>query len=81
MPSSPNECDDDFRPCPWKRWGNSVLAINYKFWDCTYCGTRIKDGTPFQVMRIDDKGPFVYDTEFCMIQHIRKLEMEGKRKQ
>lgn len=58
-----------------KKWGNSVLSINVKFWLCVYCGLPIKDDVPFGVVRIN--GNLTADilcSEFCLKRHIIKTE-------
>lgn len=69
----------DCTPCAWKGWGNSVIAVNFKYWTCSYCGEKIGDGKPFQIMRINGRPqPYVFDKEFCMIKQIQKLEADKR---
>lgn len=61
-----------------KKWGNSVLSINLKYWACDYCGIPIKDGKPFAVVQINGSvkaaDANVFDTEECLKIHIMKKE-------
>lgn len=61
-----------------KRWGNSILSINHKFWTCDYCGKLIKDGKPFAVVQINGSlkaaDAKVFDSEFCLKIFIIKKE-------
>lgn len=58
-----------------KRWGNSILSVNLKFWICLYCGKLIKDDTPFGVVRVNGNLiPDIFCSAFCLKTHIIKLD-------
>lgn len=60
-----------------KRWGNSILSINLKFWKCMYCGLLIKDDKPFGVVRINGNlMPDIFCSESCLRVYIIKLEAQ-----
>lgn len=62
--------------CPWKKWGNSVLAFNYKNWNCSYCGLPIKNATPFEIAFINGNPiPYVLCTRMCEKAQLIKIEM------
>lgn len=47
-----------------KRWGNSVLAYNYRYITCDYCGNLVKDGVPFQINKYNGHI-FVFHDKVC----------------
>lgn len=60
-----------------RRWGNSILSINAKFWKCIYCGNPIKDDKPFGVVRINGSlTADIFCSSFCLKTHIMKLEAQ-----
>jgi len=38
-----------------KKWGNSILLVNLKYWKCVYCGKLLKDDTLFGIMVVKDR--------------------------
>jgi len=62
---------------PLRKWGNSLLWINLKFWKCAYCGILIKDRKPFSVTLIDaNPDPFILCSPQCFKILVIKLEAQ-----
>ena len=60
-----------------KKWGNSILDTNIKFWKCFYCGNLIKDRIPFSILKINgDSEPHVFCSYECLKIYIIKKEAE-----
>ncbi len=60
-----------------KKWGNSFLFINLKFWACAYCGKQIKNRTPFSIVLINSNpAPYILCSAFCFKILVMKLEAQ-----
>ncbi len=65
MKKNPNE----------KPWGNSILHINLKYWQCAYCGKLIRDEAPFSVVLINSNpSPYILCSRNCFKILVIKLE-------
>ncbi len=58
-----------------KKWGNSIVFFNLKFWRCDYCGHKIKDDVPFGIVKISgETEPEIFCSKLCLKTHIIKEE-------
>lgn len=61
---------------PFKAWGNSNLAFNYKNWVCSYCGLPLKNGIHFEMALINSNPiPYVFCSPTCEKGQLIKLDM------
>ncbi len=59
------------------KFGNSILAINARFWTCSYCGHLIKDKKPFDIVRVDFVSmPLILCSPYCLRIQIKRMEKE-----
>lgn len=62
-----------------RRWGNSVLAINCKHWECSYCGHDLHGGKPFEITMINGNPlPYIFCLPFCEKMMVKKLELKHR---
>ena len=68
--------DFKYKAVSRSKFGNSLLAYNYKFWSCTYCGLPLKNGVPFEMAYINGNPlPYVLCTPTCEKLQLKKIEM------
>lgn len=46
------------------RWGNSILAVNFKYIACEYCGIPIKDREWFKIKQLNGRI-FAFGEKLC----------------